>query len=80
MFSNFIICPFLYSLQPSTYDKVAFILNDMGWDGIPKNHSAFRRGEILSKKEFPIFVPPQFRTTQEAEPRIFAAAKIEREE
>lgn len=80
VFSNLIICPFLYSLQPSTYDKVAFIPNDMGWAGILKNHSALRRGEILWKKELPVFVPPQFRTTQEAGPRIFAAAKIEREE
>lgn len=52
VFSNFIICPFLYSLQPSTYDKVAFIPNDMGWAGIPKNHSAFMRSEILWKKAF----------------------------
>lgn len=80
VFSNFIICPFLYSLQPSTYDKVAFIPNDMGWAGIPKNHSAFMRSEILWKKAFSIPLPPQFRTKQEARPRIFAAVKIERKQ
>lgn len=52
VFSNFIICPFLYSLQPSTYDKVAFILNDIGWARIPKNHSAFRRVKFFERKHF----------------------------
>lgn len=50
VFSNFIIYPFLYCLQPSIYDKM--VSNDRKWARIPRNCSAFSRGEILCKKAF----------------------------
>ena len=53
VFSNFIISPFLYSLQPSTYDRVASIPNDMGWAEIPKNHSGLEEVNFHERRHFP---------------------------
>lgn len=80
VFGNFIICPFLYSLQPSTYDKVASIPNDMGWAEIPQNHSAFRRYKIPWKEAFPIFSLPSLERSKELDQEYLLLQKIEREE
>lgn len=48
VFSNFIIYPFLYCLQSSTYDKM--VSGDRKRARIPKDCSAFSRGGILCEK------------------------------
>lgn len=72
VFSNFIIYPFLYSLQSSTYDKMVF--GDGEWARFPRNVPC------LSGVKFFVRSTLQYRIKQEAVLRTFAVIKIEKHE